>query len=755
MFFGKHKKKPRRQEVRRQMSGKVPTRYHRFRQTASPVVLVIALAFAGFASLVILVGGQSLPYRGGQRLAQDAIARVAFEVPNPQSTERLREEAAQSTPNVFRLNQALLGKLHGQLNALLAAAKEAGDSYEVFAGKAQAAGWKPTPEHFEALKPFTSETGSRQFARLVDRLLDQLKRESIVEPVDPKARKHVPSRAWLLTEDDRGRLVDASLLQTPDNTAHVERTAQEIVIQFPGVLQPAIAELLVATISPADRQFEPVYLFDRNETSQRIQANRADVAGQVDVYEKGDVLATGIIDDRDLLLLQEEHKQYLRAVREDPELRRQLLLSQAGQVGLVLLLTLGLCVYTVRYQNRIAQNPYRAIALAVMVLLVVILGRQVTLAGLQPELAVGAVVLVAAIVVIIYGQRYALFVATVTSLMATMAIEGQIGQFLTMITAAWTTVLMLREIRTRSKLAQVGVAASVGAFIASGLGSLVDSQQTPYLLTHAGWAAASTFMASLLIQGVLPLIERLFKVATSMTLLEWTYASRPLLRRLAQEAPGTNSHSLLVASLAEAAADGIGCNGLLAKVGALYHDIGKIHKPDYFTENQEARMNRHDGLTPTMSLMIIRGHVKDGIELAKEYGLPNVLVPFIAEHHGTTLVRYFHHRASEQQPAKASGRHDREVSESEFRYPGPKPQSKESAILMICDGVEGAVRSLQEPSPVRIENVVHHIVMNRLNDGQFDDCDITLKELHRVEDTLVKTLSRFYHGRVTYPKAAG
>jgi putative nucleotidyltransferase with HDIG domain len=268
------------------------------------------------------------------------------------------------------------------------------------------------------------------------------------------------------------------------------------------------------------------------------------------------------------------------------------------------------------------------------------------------------------------------------------------------------------------------------------------------------WAAGSVFVASLAFQGVLPAIERVFKIATSMTLLEWTYASRPLLKRLAQEAPGTYNHSLVVATMAEAAADTIGANGLLAKVGALYHDVGKIHKPDYFAENQEARMNRHDGLTPTMSLLIIRGHVKDGLELAREYGLPRVLIPFIAEHHGTTLVRYFHHRAAELQPLKASGRHDRAVAESEFRYTGPKPQGKESAILMICDGVEGIVRSLPEPTPMRIENAVHHIIMDRLNDGQFDECDITLRELHRVEESLVKTLSRFYHGRVSYPKAA-
>ena len=163
------------------------------------------------------------------------------------------------------------------------------------------------------------------------------------------------------------------------------------------------------------------------------------------------------------------------------------------------------------------------------------------------------------------------------------------------------------------------------------------------------------------------------------------------MQRLAREAPGTYSHSLRVGDLAEGACSAIGADGLLAQVGALYHDIGKIHKASYFAENQEASINRHDNLAPTMSLLIITGHVKDGVEMAKEYKLPRALHSFIEEHHGTRVVRYFHHIASEKQPRIASGKHDREVPESVFRYPGPKPRSKETAILMLCDGTEGAV----------------------------------------------------------------
>jgi putative nucleotidyltransferase with HDIG domain len=232
-----------------------------------------------------------------------------------------------------------------------------------------------------------------------------------------------------------------------------------------------------------------------------------------------------------------------------------------------------------------------------------------------------------------------------------------------------------------------------------------------------------------------------------MTLLEWCDPNRPLLRMLAADSPGTYNHSLLVGTLADAAAEAIEANGLLARSGAYYHDIGKVNKPEYFVENQALDMgNRHERLSPAMSHLIIIGHVKDGIEMAKEYGLPANLHSFIPEHHGTTLVEYFFHAANR---ARKPG--DAEVSDVEFRYPGPKPQSRETAIVMLCDGVEGAVRAMPEPTPGRIEDTVARIVQKRLMDGQFDECELTFRDLEIIRRTLVKTLCSIYHARIVYP----
>jgi putative nucleotidyltransferase with HDIG domain len=238
-----------------------------------------------------------------------------------------------------------------------------------------------------------------------------------------------------------------------------------------------------------------------------------------------------------------------------------------------------------------------------------------------------------------------------------------------------------------------------------------------------------------------------------MTLLDYSDANQPLLKRLAMEAPGTFSHSLLIGSIVEAAAEAIGRNGLLCRVGAYYHDVGKINKAAYFIENEIGSASRHKELSPTMSHLIIVGHVKDGIEMAKEYSLPNVLRQFIETHHGTTLIEHFYSEAQKRKTKDSKKKNVDVLPESEFRYPGPKPLTKEAAIVMLADTVEGAVRSLSEVTATKIEAVVHNMAMKRLQDGQFDECDLSLRELSQIETSISKTLAAHYHGRIAYPQA--
>jgi len=434
------------------------------------------------------------------------------------------------------------------------------------------------------------------------------------------------------------------------------------------------------------------------------------------------------------------------------------LIKQADYPGLVskalivVLISLGAAFYIHHYQGRIIKNHARALALVGLFILLLIIAK------LGAFVATGTAVTAAIILVIAYDQRFAIGMSIFYCLFACFAAEPKTDidlffLFLIMAAGAITCCFFLREIRTRMKLLEVSAIAAVIVFLtALALGFLVPKHWTD-VFPNAGLHALAAFVVGVLIQSLLPLIEKAFRIATSMTLLDHSDANQPLLKRLAMEAPGTFSHSLLIGSIAEAAAEAISRNGLLCRVGAYYHDIGKTNKPGYFIENEMGSTSRHKELSPAMSQLIIVGHVKDGIEMAREYGLPVVLRQFIETHHGTTLVEYFYNEAKKLKTKDSKLKGVAPPSESEFRYTGPKPRTKEAAIVMLADTVESAVRSLTEATPTRIEAVVHNMSMKRLQDGQFDECDLSLRELSQIEASISKTLAAHYHGRMAYPKA--
>jgi len=251
--------------------------------------------------------------------------------------------------------------------------------------------------------------------------------------------------------------------------------------------------------------------------------------------------------------------------------------------------------------------------------------------------------------------------------------------------------------------------------------------------------------APILTIGLLPIFESIFKITTDITLLELSDLNRPLLRDLAVRAPGTYTHSLIMANLSESAAEGIRCNALLARVGCYYHDIGKMLKPEYFSENQalSGGRNPHDNLTPNMSMLIISAHVKDGIELAEEHGLPKAISDLIPQHHGTTVIEYFYNRAIE---LGSDG-----VRREDFRYDGPRPQTREAGILMLADSVESAARTLPERTPNRIRQLVRKIIQQKFTGGELNECALTLADLHKIEDSFIPVLMGSMHDRVEYP----
>ena len=371
-------------------------------------------------------------------------------------------------------------------------------------------------------------------------------------------------------------------------------------------------------------------------------------------------------------------------------------------------------------------------------------------------------------VAIAYQRELALLFSLAVSLVVTLANGQSLPEFVIFVAAVSSSILLVGRIRSRTKLIYVGLGTGLVTMLTTlGVGTLVGqaygwsgasplSQLTGlengmlavWLLMGASWFGFCALIAGVLMTGLLPFIEKLFDVQTDISLLELGDAAHPLLQELVRRAPGTYNHSINVASIAEAAAEAIGANGLLCRVGAYFHDIGKMLKPGYFVENQSGQPNRHESLMPAMSTLVIIAHVKDGADLARQHRLPRSMIDFIEQHHGTTLVEYFYNQATKQSEADPNAS---EIDETSFRYPGPKPQSKEAAVMMLADATESACRTLTDPAPARIEHLVHEIAMKRLLDGQFDECNLTLRELAVIEVSLVKSLTAVYHGRVKYP----
>jgi len=253
-------------------------------------------------------------------------------------------------------------------------------------------------------------------------------------------------------------------------------------------------------------------------------------------------------------------------------------------------------------------------------------------------------------------------------------------------------------------------------------------------------------LAAAVASFVVPVLESLFSLTTGIKLVELANTNLPLLRRLAFEAPGTFQHSLMVANLCKAGCDAIGADSVLGYTGALYHDVGKVFRPEYFIENQRPGHNRHDKLLPSMSALVLINHVKEGIELGRQHRLPEPVLDAIAEHHGTRLISYFFNKAKERHDPQSG-----ELAEAKFRYPGPRPGSKVMGVLMLADAVEAACRTLDDPSPARLRTVIKAIVADCLRDGQLDETDLTLGDLNRVAEAFQRVLTHLHHRRLDYP----
>lgn len=729
--------------------------------------VIVAAVFAALASAILLWTREQSLVAVGRVMDETRIVRVKLEVEDREQTEQKRSAARQATPRVFAANVSVLTEIQTSLENLpgTLAGVEGIDKVDASI-RAQ---FGLTPEALLALKDAASNgVPTISWKGMVGRLLVTLRRRPILdaETWQRQAQEGTHTSVRLFVGDEElPPVYRGELLNLGDKDFRVAMEAVARDAGFSGDLRDVVVARLMSEPKPTYRFDSAATARDQNAAAEAVRPTiQISPPGQV-IFQRGDVLA---VDQADLFV--RELRRFEAAIEP-----WRLLLRRGALVLVVCAITLGLVGYTVMFCPRVMRNISRMAGVAVILLTAMAAACGLTAAfpGTKALTATIPSVVVALIVSIGYDRRAALAYGLLHGLLVCIAMRETIGCMMVIITGIACIVTTLDDIRDRNSLFRMSVLTAMGVASGTVLMAIADRpifgtigavsgapitdtgllviRETLWDATLAGTGALIAGGATLF---VLPVIERIFGVTTGMTLVELRDPKQPLLRELQMRAPGTYNHSLNVASIAESAAEAIKADGLLTYVGALYHDVGKMNKPEYFVENQTGGPNKHDKLSPAMSLLVVVGHVKDGMEMAREYGLPRNVQHFIESHHGTTLVEYFYHRA--RQIAEESGGDESRVpDEIEYRYPGPRPRTKEAAVLMIADAVESATRSMSDPTPSRIDALVRSIANKRLLDGQFDECELTLRELTLIVESISRTLASMYHGRIAYPTGDG
>ncbi|MCG8451008.1 MAG: HDIG domain-containing protein, partial [Pirellulales bacterium] len=695
------------------------------------------------------------PYQLGEIPQRDIVTSVDFEQIDVKATEEARQRARRLAKATYNQDPEPLVQLRAQLRSeiskLLAAEKLEDVDAELwrqFTPPLAASTPDPTPaekqEQFSRFREgFSVENALELFDEQMAEVMAPFEQWGLLEAL-PAEHENVNFEEIFV----RVREPDGEGYSTAAIRAITQVRIEDAADQLKKALEKnfssvELAQRIFAWLRP---RLMTTLTFDLAETRLSQDKEAADTAEVTKTFHASeDTLAKAgkPLEMEQMELLQLEYQTRLEAQDLGARIRRTL-----AVFGMYVAMY-TLCGFYIHLRKpQVLQELLRFVSLLTLVLITVVLARILSsyMWGWGADLI--PLLLLAMALAIAYQQELALLISACVTLVIVISIGHDMAHALVLMATVAGAVLVLKQVRTRGKLLSVGfVAACVALFTTLGVGTL-DGQPWTLLLQNGLLLALWAIIAGSLMTVLLPTVESVFEVQTDLSLIELGDPAHPLLQELIRRAPGTYNHSITVASLAEAAADSINARGLLVRVGAYFHDIGKMLKPGYFIENQSQGDNRHDSLVPAMSTLVIIAHVKDGADLARQNKLPEQIIDFIQQHHGTTLVEYFYRQASEQRDKDPESA---EVDESSFRYPGPKPQTKEAGVLMLADAVESASRALKEPTPARIETIVEQLSGKRLMDGQFDECGLTLEEVHKIGESLVKSLTAMYHGRVKYP----
>jgi cyclic-di-AMP phosphodiesterase PgpH len=742
MSFGKRRPKLSRAQLR--PSNPIALQQGRLARQRDRLARLAVVALAIIATAAIVHGsGPFFTYRQGQKPDREIRVNVDhFERRNSIRTATERQAKADQVPPSMANDPAPIRDLAERLVDLVDAIAKAPtfDAVpETFRSQ-----WKLTPALYDDIRE-ASDTPERH---------EDLRRR-INQAFEPLIRDGVLGPDILPRHGEASRVLAVHLVGQPKEQAHLvprdrlmaerlDKPENPIGKEFIAAFNPPALGLGLFTLISDRLAGRPTLVFEEPYTNKLREDARLAVADVNETYYKGELLVEQgqEITEEQLYLLRAEHEAAKAQVTAGARVRRasSVLVLAAAMFALI-----GYYIY--RHEPLIAGDLRRIFSICSLSVVALGLARLLAMQPWDAELF--PVAIAAMILAIAYNPHFALMVTFALSLLTTVAMGAGIGHFLVLMGGTSMGVLCLHEVRTRTKLIKVGALCALGYAVLTWATGLWHEQPISLVLNDSLWRAGWGLMAGFFLGGSLPFVETGFGIVTGISLLELGDITHPLLQELVRRAPGTHNHSVAVGTIAEAAAERIGADSLLVRIGAYFHDIGKMLKPHYFVENQAGAANRHANLAPAMSTLIIIGHVKDGVDLGRQHHLPEPIIDLIEQHHGTTLVEYFFNEATKRSGSNPDGA---TVLEGAFRYPGPKPQSKEAGILMVSDAVESASRTLSEPTPARIEGLVRDLINKRLHDGQFDECGLTLREISEIRESLIKSLIGIYHGRVKYPE---
>lgn len=481
-------------------------------------------------------------------------------------------------------------------------------------------------------------------------------------------------------------------------------------------------------------QISPNFFYDKEKTEEFRKEAQKKVSPVMIKKDQTIVKEGEPVTEHEIEILKD-----LGLLNNSPYFQWHVYLSLAVLVTLVLLLQ---WIYIYKYHEKVFEDVKMIIMINILNCLAILLSRVIGM--VSPFLI--PLTFIPMIMALLVNHRLSLTLNVLNCVLINVAVGFNLDIVILAIVNIVVGSIILKKMQQRNDILiaslyvliiNIALAFSMGFLLSN---NILDVAQ------KSMFTGIASIVSGILVIGFLPLFESVFDIVTTIKLLELSNPNAPLLKRLLMEAPGTYHHSIMVGNLAEVAAEEVGGNSLLARVSAYYHDIGKIKRPYFFKENQLGKDNPHDKLTPNLSTLIIMSHVKDGSEMAKEYKLPKIIKDIIEEHHGTSLVKYFY------LIMKNSSEELESINEEDFKYPGPIPGTKESGIIMLADGVEAAVRSISEPDEAKITEMVNNIVKDRLNEGQLDNCDLSLRDINKIKKAFLTVLVGIYHHRIEYPE---